>query len=419
MQNDGCREIVNRTDDLRMAWRMLVWLLLTQTAMAFVGRSLSPLAPLIEKDLQLSKAQVGMLTAALFLGQSLMSLPAGFLTDRFGSRKLLLVLTAGLGCSFAIAAQLHVFWLVLFFIVLGGMGYGTMHPVSNRGIMYWFPQERRGIAMGLKQTGVTVGSALAVLLLLPLALQIGWRWTMTLACILLLGIGLAAWWGYRDVSGSEGGVSLRFRAFLGSVVKMVRHRRLLAVSLAAFGLNGAQMCLTTYIVFFGHEQLGYSLVIAGLFLLISEAGGTAGRILWGMISDRLLGGRRVIVLLLISLLTAVCSTVAAFLPTGVPLWLILPFVAVFGFGIAGFNGVWMNAAAEAVPKRWSGLASGFTISVGSWGVIVAPPVFGWLVDWSGAYTMAWLFVTAMMLLVGGLLLWVERSEERRPHGLTA
>jgi MFS family permease len=354
---------------------------------------------------------VGLLTAALFLGQSLVSLPAGFLADRFGSRHLLMGLALCLGCGFSIVAQLHAFWWMFFFIVLGGMGYGAMHPVSNRGIIYWFPLRRRGTAMGLKQMGVTVGSALAVMLLLPLALKVGWRLTMVAACLVLIGIGVAAWWGYRDVSGSESGNTLSFRSFFVSVVKMARHRRLLAVSLSSFGLSAAQMCLTTYAVFFGHEQLGYSLVVAGLLLLTSEVGGSVGRVLWGIISDRLFGGGRVIVLLLITLLTALCSTVAAFLPAGVPLWLILPFVAVFGFGIAGFNGIWMNAAAESVPKQWAGLASGFSISVGSWGVIVGPPVFGWLVDWSRAYTVPWLFVTALMALVVGLLLWAMAEDK--------
>jgi len=71
----------------------------------------------------------------------------------------------------------------------------------------------------------------------------------------------------------------------------------------------------------------------------------------------------------------------------------------------------MNAAAESVPKQWAGLASGFSISVGSWGVIVGPPVFGWLVDASGAYTVPWLFVTAMMAMVASLLLWAGAMDK--------
>lgn len=394
-----------QTENLTVAWRMLGWLLLMQTAVAFVGRSLAPLSPLVEEDLHLSKAQVGMLMAALFLGQSLVSLPSGYLADRLGSRLLLIGLALCLGAGFAVAALLNSFWWILVFITIGGLGYGAMHPTSNRGIIYWFPLERRGTAMGLKQMGVTAGSSLAVLLLLPIALQWGWRTALILSCLLLMLIGLTAYWGYRDPASSESTVSMGFRVFLVSLWKMARHRRILAVSLAAFGLSGAQMCLTTYVVFFAHEQLGYSIYMAGLLLFVSEVGGSAGRVLWGVISDRLFGGRRLIVLVLIALVTAVCSVITAWLPAGTPFWVALPLIAIFGFGIAGFNGMWMNVAAEAVPKQWSGLASGLSISVGSWGVILVPPIFGWMVDRNKDYTIAWLFLALLMVVVIGLLFW--------------
>ncbi len=405
-----------QTENLTVAWRMLGWLLLTQIAVAFVGRSLAPLGPLMEADLLLTKAQVGMLMAALFLGQSLVSLPSGFLADRLGSRRLLIALALCLGAGFAVAALLNSFWWILVFITIGGLGYGAMHPTSNRGIMYWFPLQQRGTAMGLKQMGVTAGSALAVLVLLPLAVQVGWRAALIVACLLLILVGLTAWWGYRDPPSSRTNVTMGFYAFFVSLWKMVRHRRLLAVSLASFGLSAAQMCLTTYVVFFAHEQLGYSLYLAGLLLLVSELGGSAGRVLWGVISDRLFGGRRLVVLLLIALLTAVCSAITAWLPAGTPFWAILPLIAIFGFGIAGFNGMWMNAAAESVPKQWSGLASGFSISVGSWGVILGPPVFGWLVDRNHDYTTAWLFMTVLMLAVMGLLIWGMAEGSHQPGG---
>ena len=81
-------------------WRMLTWLLIAQIMVAFVGRSLAPLGVLIGDDLTLTKAQIGMLPAALFLGQSLVAIPAGFMADRIGSKKLLFLLSLCLGLSF-------------------------------------------------------------------------------------------------------------------------------------------------------------------------------------------------------------------------------------------------------------------------------------------------------------------------------
>jgi len=58
-------------------WAMLAWLLLVQLLVAFVGRCIGPLAPFFEKDFAVSKAEIGMMTAALFFGQSLAAFFAG------------------------------------------------------------------------------------------------------------------------------------------------------------------------------------------------------------------------------------------------------------------------------------------------------------------------------------------------------
>jgi MFS transporter, ACS family, hexuronate transporter len=55
-------------------WQMLIWLLIVQILVAFVGRGLVPLGVLIGADLSLTKAQIGMLPAGLFLGQALASI---------------------------------------------------------------------------------------------------------------------------------------------------------------------------------------------------------------------------------------------------------------------------------------------------------------------------------------------------------
>ena len=87
-------------------WRMLGFLLLAQLMVAFIGRSISPLGALIGTDLSLTKSQIGMLPAALFLGQAIVSLPAGFATDRIGSRTLLVVSALLMGGGYLLTACL-------------------------------------------------------------------------------------------------------------------------------------------------------------------------------------------------------------------------------------------------------------------------------------------------------------------------
>jgi MFS transporter, ACS family, hexuronate transporter len=395
-------------------WKMLIWLLVVQILVAFVGRGLVPLGVLIGADLSLTKAQIGMLPAGLFLGQALASIPAGFLVDRLGSRKLLLVLSMCLGCGFIFSTFFIHFWSMLVFVVIGGVGYGAMHPVSNRGIIYWFTQTQRGTAMGIKQMGVTLGSALSAVILLPIGASYGWRTAVIGAAMLLILTGVLSFFQYRDSSTApQGSNDQRLSDFFKSMWSMIRNRPLLLVSLSALGLNGAQMCLNTYLVLFAYEKMGISLFLSGLLLVISEACGSFGRVAWGMISDRIFNGERVVIVIVIVVISALSSSTLALLPEHTPFGFLVPIIAVFGFAVSGFNGIWMNLASELVPPEQAGISSGLSITIGSLGVIAAPPVFGFMVDLNGSYTSGWFFITGLLCIVFAILLVLLNVNKKR------
>lgn len=392
-------------------WKMLAWLFVAQVSVAFIGRSLAPLGLLIGADLSLSMAQIGMLPAALFLGQSVASIPVGYFTDLIGSRRVLLMLSICLGLSFLLMTFSSTFLVVLFLIALGGIGYGSMHPASNRGIIYWFTPNKRGTAMGIKQMGVTFGSALSALLLLPLASEWGWRPVLLGACLLLIIIGFLAFLFYKDppaVKNTTGLKSKEPSQLLPSIYAMFKNKALILISICAMGLSGGQMALNTYLVLFAYERLEISLVLSGVLLVISEVSGSLGRIIWGIISDRLFEGKRIIVLIIISFFTVFLTLTVAFLPPGTSFWTMALITVFLGFCMSGFNGIWMNTATELVPREQSGIASGFSIMLGSWGVIVGPPLFGFIVDKTGSFIFGWLFLAVVMVMVIVLLFYTKK-----------
>lgn len=388
-------------------WRMLLILLMAQLLVAFVGRSIGPLGVLIGEDLTLTKSQIGMLPAALFFGQMIAAVPTGMLTDKYGSRKLLMLAAFCLGSGFLVMTFLDHFAALLFFVALGGLGYGSMHPITNKGIIYWFSLKTRGTAMGIKQTGVTAGAALAGLILLPLGAEYGWRPVLLGACVLLILSGVLSYFLYRDPpeqiqAASQGSIG----TFYKSMFQLMKNKSLMLVSLSAFGLSGSQMCLNTYIVLYAHEKLGISLFLSGILLVISEVSGSVGRIVWGMISDFMFNSNRVIILLIITILTAVSSMIVAF-TSNASFWGMVPIIIVFGFSISGFNGIWMNLATEIVPREQSGISSGVSLTFGSIGVVLVPPTFGLLVDQTGSFTSGWLFITFLMGVVFMMLTYLS------------
>src|SRR5690625_7412608 len=119
-------------------------------------------------------SQIGMFPAALFLGQSLVSMPAGVLTDKLGSRKMILLIVLALSGSFLVMSFSTSFTFLLLFLTIAGFAYGSSHPTTNRGIMYWFDVIGRGTAMGLKQMGEIAGSAFAAFILLSFTYSFVW-----------------------------------------------------------------------------------------------------------------------------------------------------------------------------------------------------------------------------------------------------
>jgi MFS transporter, ACS family, hexuronate transporter len=410
------RKLKQRESILSEPWRMLLFLLMAQLLIAFVGRSIGPLGALIGEDLSLTKSQIGMLPAALFFGQAIVSVPAGFLTDRFGSRSLLLIASIFLGFGFLMMTFTVHFGIVLFLVMLGGMGYGAMHPITNRGIIDWFSLKQRGTAMGIKQTGVTAGSALAGLILLPLSIEYGWRFVLLAACILLVISGFVSYGLYRDPPQQKKPVQSRGPAdFYKSMFGMLKNKSLMLVSFSAIGLNGSQMCLNTYLVLFVHEKFGISLMLAGILFVISEISGTLGRISWGMISDFGFKGNRIVILLIISVLTAISSTIMALIPHA-SFSLLIPIIMLFGFSVSGFNGIWMNLASEIVPAEHAGVASGVSLMFGSMGVIIVPPLFGLMVDETGNFTFGWLLIAGLMVAVFFMLIYLSIMNKKKLTG---
>lgn len=391
-------------------WKMLFLMFFLQIFVALIGRSIAPLGILIEGDLNLTKTQIGMLPAAFFLGQSFISIPSGIITDRMGTKRMFLFVAIFTGLSFGISTFTTQFFILLLLLFFGGAGYGAMQPASNRGIFLWFSNKNRGTAMGIKQTGVTLGSALAAFLLLPLSNYFGWRNVLLIACSLLIIFGLFIAFKYSNPPNEEKDSQSEYN--LEQFLLVLKNKALILVSLSAMGLSAGQMILNTYIILYTYEHFGYTLVLSGFLLVISEIAGSFGRVMWGIISDTLFKANRNIVLMIITIITGMLSILFSILPNNTPYWTLVLIVIIFGFCISGFNGIWMNSATETVSKEHVGTASGISLTLGVMGVILGPPVFGFLVDITKAYTVGWLYLSFLMIIVFGLLLLVRRISVR-------
>ena len=390
-------------------WVVLAASLLVQTAASFGNQSISPLAPFLVGDLGLARGQVGLLVSATVVGALVVLILAGSLSDRFGVRRLFLLGMTLAGVPLALAAAMPGFVWLLVPMALYGIGNGFALPPTTRAIVEWFPTRRRGLAMGIKQTGVALAGLICGFVVPPLGEAFGWRGALLTLGLTVVVSGVVAWLAYRDRP-AEPTTGRTTRPGFGAVIG---NPSLLLLSGVTLLYAAVQLSLVGFLVLFLTERLGLSVPEAGALLALAQGGGVAGRIGWGLVSDTVFGGRRKVVMGIIGVLAAVSSFALAMTGPDTPRAVLLLTLAVAGVSAIGWNGINMTFVAEIAGRQASATAAGVNLTASYLGIMVGPPLFGLLIDWTGTYTAAFQ-VGGLASLLALLLLWRVRPPLAQP-----
>ena len=396
---------MRRTRGPSPRWTVLAVALAVQTATSLVAAGMPVLLPFVKDEFRLSFAQAGLVANFSFVGGFLVIALAGLAVDALGDR-FVLVLGGVVAGTFAIAVALaSSLWVLLVLLLLMGAGISMPTPAGSVAVRNAFPLRLRGSVMGIRQTGIPLGAFFAALILTPIALVGGWRVGMAVAGAIALTVALAGLVIYRSASrpaAAEG----QGRGFRNAMNR--------DSTLAATGgifLVAAQMSLLTYLVAFLIHDRGLSLTTAAAFLAVSQLAGAGGRILWGVVSDRLLGGSRRTALLLAAATGAAGSLVLAALPPATPLPLLAAAILACTVGAVGWNGVQISFLSELAWPGSEGRSVGVALMIQQPGILAGPFLFGLVVDATGSFRAAWLlqagFLAAAMAIMA--------ATRERPH----
>jgi sugar phosphate permease len=398
-------------------WIILGILTVAQLVMSMGAYIWGPLAPVLRDEFNLSRAQIGTITSALYFASVIIAIPSGIAVDKLGDRIMLIISLIIMGIPFAIMALAKSYLFFIVFAAVGGLGYGVINQVSTKGIMYWFSARFRATAMGIKQTGVTLGGAIVAVLLPVLTVAYSWRLGVLVIGILMLVMAFLSLIFYKErpVLPAEGASNVAPTSKKGqkegSLLKVMSNPVLLILCLItplmAFGQTGIASFLMLYL----EEDLNFSVGLAGGCLTVAMVAGTVGRIGWGIISDRLFAGDRIIPLIILSVIAFIGALGTAFLSKGSPVWLPFFWSILMGGTFIGWNAVLITLAAELAGKELAGSIMGILITIAWIGIIIGPPVFGYIAD-SFGYYWSWLLIAVFGLLSAVGFLYVLRLSKR-------
>ncbi|HEX2173813.1 MAG TPA: MFS transporter [Dehalococcoidia bacterium] len=380
---------------------------------AALATAIGPLAPLLQREFQVSRAEIGLVTSALFLSAALSAPFAGRTSDRIGERRVLLISSLIAGVAAICLAQVPVFWAFLAVCLLIGFGSGMQNPAGSAAIMRWFPQRQRGVAMGIRQTGIPIGGILSATVWSWVAAAQGWRAAYVVGGVVTL-IGAALLFAaYFDPARPKGGAQAEPRSFRD----IFRDSQLWWLALIFNCQVIVQFAATTYLVLFLEEGANVPYVVGTSLFALLNAVALGARIGWGLLSDRRFGGRRKPVLTIIVVLTLAGTIVAALLPGATPVWLAVILAALLGISAFAWTAIVGALTIETAGRASAGTAMAMLTVVGSPGQLVGPPLFGLLRDQTGSYQIAWLALAGVVLV--GLIAVIPIRERTAPGARSA
>lgn len=156
-------------------WVILIIVYLSILAFTLIFQSIPPILPFIHAELHLTYTQSGLLMSLFSLPGIFVSLLGGFLSDRYGIRPL------GTGCfllmiggTLLVGLGMDLQTLELGRVV-AGVGAFTLSVFLPKLLSQWFRGKELGLAMGVYNTGVPLGSVICFGLFGKMGSLWGWR----------------------------------------------------------------------------------------------------------------------------------------------------------------------------------------------------------------------------------------------------
>jgi nitrate/nitrite transporter NarK len=366
-----------------------------------VTHALTVLGPDLVESLGLSATQFGALWFVAFGAAGLLAIQGGKLTDRLGARPLVLgVFLSSLAALLTVGFARSYLWLMLA-AALGGLAQAMSNPVTNYLVFTSVPRSSQGLALGIKQCGVQIGQFAVGLLLPTIVLRLGREFGGGIfAAAAAVGILLAFRLVPRAARRSPGSTRSAGRQRLPS--------GLVPLVLVAFVAGAVNLQINAYLPLYANQALGTPVARAGLIVALVGALGTASRMFWGRVGDRIVDPRRPLQWVAGAGALAAVSLLAATWVGEAMIWL---GAVIFSATALGANVLIMLVVVRAVPGRSIGHASGWVSSGLYAGFMAGPVAFGAVVDATSGFVVSWALTAAYTL---GLWLFVAVWRRARP-----
>ena len=403
-----------RRASIRIRW-VLVALLVIGGVVNYLDRAtLSVANTTIAGEFGLNATEMGLLLAAFSWPYAIANLPAGYLVDRFGPKRMY-AWAAGLWSLMTmVTAAAHSFGLLYAARVALGVAESPFFTASLKVNERWFNKDERALPISIVNTGSQIANAIAPPILTGLLLTVGWRGMFV--AVGALGILVMLVWlrVYRDPTLREQAVirgeelaeaRANEQAKPASWGALFRQRNTYFMILGAFGIFYTVWVYLTWLPSYLQTSRGLSLSQTGWLSSLPYLCGIVGVLFGGWLSGRLIHrGHSAVVSRKVPIVGGAVLAAAAVLPVAyvhsTPLALTLLSLGYFAAQVP-MGCLWTLASDIAESHQVASLGAIQNFG-GFLGAAMAPIVTGAILDATGNnYTYVFL-VGGALLLLGGM-----------------
>ncbi|WP_204060634.1 MFS transporter [Microbispora corallina] len=359
------------------------------------------LLPALQAEYGLSLAQAGVIVGAPSAGMLVTLIAWGWVADRYGER---IAMAGGLALATAflgLAAWTTSPVALAALLGLAGAAGASANAASGRVVLGWFPRERRGVAMGWRQTAQPLGVAVAGALTPPAVHVGGVRGALLVMAVICLLTTVCVALMVVDPPRPGGAAGERSASPYGDPALWRVHGASMLLVVPQFATAAFAL---TYLVAERHWTTG----AAGAVVAVAQFAGAGGRLLCGRWSDR--AGSRVGPMRRLALVNgAAALCLAAAVQAGgsfAPALLIAALV----IAMSG-NGLAFTAVSELAGQAWAGRAMGAQNTAQNLVAAATPPALGALITHAGYGTA---FALAGVLALAASATTPAPGDVRRP-----
>ncbi|NNU43472.1 MFS transporter [Ramlibacter montanisoli] len=397
------------------AWSVLAVSTLAFTVCFMVWMMFGVIGIPIKKMLNLNATEFGLLTATPVLTGSLIRVPLGIWTDRFGGRIVMAVLMAATVPAIFLMAYATAYWHFLVIGLFVGLAGGSF-SVGTPYVARWFPKKQQGFAMGVYGAGNS-GAAVNKFVAPVILVALGWTAVPTVYAAVMLGT-LVLFWMF-SYSNPQHLVphTVSFRDQLKALKdpKVLRYCQYYSI------VFGGYVALSLWMVQYYVGEFGLDIRVAALLAACFSLPGGVLRAIGGWLSDKY-GAHSMtwwvmwvswICLFLLSYPQADFTIVTVNGPktfhVGLNVYTFTALMFILGIAWAFGKASVFKYISDDFPKN-IGAISGIVGLAGGLGGFLLPIMFGALMDLTGIRS------SAFMLMYGVVwvsLIWMYYTEVRK------